>query len=323
MIESDEVQGPGYPRAPGLSVRLMRGLMGAIEAVLRPLVLNRELPPMERVDRDVPYGDHHQQCLDVFVPPGPGPFGTLVYVHGGGWVTGDKSNFEWPCRALASAGVVVFSVNYRWSPEAGFREQVRDVAAAVSFARSHAPHLGADPDAVFLAGDSAGAHLVAWLHVSLGQPALLAAVGLDASLLPRGHLGSLLFYGMYDLERVWAVGGAAVHTPIRCLLGGAPASVPAAAALASPLRHVIPGLAPVFACAGERDPLVQETRALAAALERAGVPCTAVVLARREYPDAGHSFINFGRRAATRRALEEARAFIAGARAGSRTTRVV
>jgi len=323
MIASDAVQAVGHPRAPGLSVRLMRGLMGAVEGVLRPLVLNRELPPVGRVERDVPYGQHRQQRLDIYVPPGPGPWATLVYVHGGGWVTGDKSNFEWPCRTLAGAGVVVFSINYRWSPEAGFREQVRDVAAAIHSARTHAARLGTDPDAVFLAGDSAGAHLVAWLHVSLGQPALLAAVGLDASPLPRGLLGSLLFYGMYDLERVWAVGGAAVHTPIRCLLGGAPANVPAAAALASPLRHVVPGLAPVFACAGERDPLVAETRALAAALERAGVPCAAVVLGRREYPDAGHSFVNFGRRAATRRALDEAVAFIARARAGSRTSGLV
>ncbi len=290
-------------------MRVMRRMIGALEWLLRLLVLDRRLPAVKACLRDIAYGEDPKHRLDVVVPAGDGPFPLLVYVHGGAWVTGDKSNFAWVTHALANGGVLAVSVNYRWAPEASFAEQLGDVAAAIGWAQSHAREYGGDPGRVFLAGDSAGAHLVSWLHMALSQPKLLESVDLRPPLSPQTLRGSLLFYGMYDLESAWSL-GASVRTPIRSLLGAEPAAAPEIARIASPLRHVVPGVAPVFVSVGEKDALYGQSIALLEALRREGIPCRPLLLDRERYPDAGHSFINFGSREASRAALQGALAFV-------------
>lgn len=145
----------------------MRRLIGVLEWALRPTVLDRGLPEVAVCRRDVAYGEDAKHRLDLIGCPGSEPAPLLVYVHGGAWVTGDKSNFKWITHSFARAGLAVFSINYRWAPEADLFGQLRDVARAIGWARANAPELGGDPDRVFLAGDSAGAHLVSWLHMAL------------------------------------------------------------------------------------------------------------------------------------------------------------
>lgn len=302
---------PTSKRVSLLGLWIVRALIGLLEFFLRMLVLDRKLPAVKARRLDVAYGPSRKQRLDVFVPEGAGPFPVLVYVHGGAWVTGDKSNFRWIAHALAHGGALVFSINYRWVPEAGFREQISDVAQAVAFAREHAKEHGGDPERLFLAGDSAGAHLVCWLHMAQAWPQLLATAGTEAARLAPALKGSILLYGMFDLAKTWQL-GSSVHTPIRALLEGAtPAERPDQAALVSPFRLVAAGVAPLMVCAGEKDPLHAQSQALVDALARDKVPCHAVILEKDEFPDAGHSFINFGARKASQAALREALAFIA------------
>jgi len=288
----------------------MRRLIGVIEWMLRLLVLNRRLPRVEACHRDIAYGDHDQQRLDVVVPLGDGPFPLLVYVHGGAWVTGDKSNFAWVTRSLAAGGLLVVNVNYRWAPEASFGEQLHDIVHAIEWATTHAREHGGDRERLFLCGDSAGAHLVCWLHMALSQPHLLEAVGLNPAFPARALRGSLLFYGMYDLESAWQL-GISVRSPIRSVLGAEPSAAPDLARLASPLRQVARGAAPMFVTVGEKDTLHGQSVALIDALRGAGVACRSLLLERQRYPDAGHSFINFGSREASKAALTAALAFIA------------
>jgi acetyl esterase len=288
----------------------MRGLIGALEWLLRLLILNRRLPTVRVLLRDISYGDHSKQRLDVVVPVNTGPFPVVVYVHGGAWVTGDKANFWWVTHSLAHGGALVVSVNYRWAPEASFAEQLGDIADAIRWARQNASEYGGDPERMFFAGDSAGAHLVCWLHMALRQPKLLDAVNLMLPLPPEALHGSLLFYGIYDLEVTWKL-GASVRMPIRSLLGAEPAAVPELTKLASPLRQIVPGVAPLFVTAGEKDLLHGQSVELLNALHREGVPSRPLLLDRKRYSDAGHSFMNFGSRKAARAALQGALAFIA------------
>ncbi|HEY3446015.1 MAG TPA: alpha/beta hydrolase [Myxococcales bacterium] len=294
-----------------LGLWLVRLLLGTLELFLRLFVLNRKLPAVKARLADVSYGESRKQRLDIVVPEGTGPFPVLVYVHGGAWVSGDKSNFRWITHSLAHGGVLVFSINYRWAPEASFREQISDVAQAIAFAREHAREHGGDPDRLFLAGDSAGAHLVCWLHVAQVWPQLLTTASPAPAKLSPALKGSILLYGMFDLAKTWQL-GRSVRTPIRALLGGAtPSDRPDLTALASPHRLVAPGIAPVMVCVGEKDPLRAQSVALVESLAREKVPHRSVVLERAAYPDAGHSFINFGVRKASQAALREALAFIA------------
>ena len=296
-----------------LRVRLMRCLIGALEWLLRLVWLNRRLPEVEAVHPDIAYGSDPKNRLDVVQPPAragfmdPAPL--LIYVHGGAWVCGDKANFAWVTRRFAEGGLLTFSLNYRWSPEASFRHQLEDVSQAIGWAIQAAPSYGGRPDAVFLAGDSAGAHLVSWLHMAQCQQALLDALKIAPPLEPRALRGSLLFYGIYDLELTWAL-GAAARTPLRCLLSGEPSAAPEQVALLSPLRHVAAGAAPVFVCAGEKDALYGQSVSLLASLQSHGVKHRCALLNARDYPDGGHSFINFGGRRATQHAVCEALVFV-------------
>jgi acetyl esterase len=98
----------------------------------------------------------------------------LVYLHGGGWVVCDLDTHDNLCRFLArEAGTLVLSIDYRLAPEHPFPAAVDDAAAAFRFAVEQAAELGADPRAVAIGGDSAGANLaavVSQLAVSDGGP---------------------------------------------------------------------------------------------------------------------------------------------------------
>jgi acetyl esterase/lipase len=111
--------------------------------------------------RDLRYGDHRRQRLDVLWRrdrPTGGP--VLVYLHGGGYFSGSKN---WEARGLlhhfARRGWVCVSATYRLRPGSGFEDHLADAGAAMAWARAHAAEYGGDPSRVVMAGSSAGAHL--------------------------------------------------------------------------------------------------------------------------------------------------------------------
>jgi acetyl esterase len=91
----------------------------------------------------------------------------VLYVHGGGWVTGDLDVVDRPCRRLAAGtGAVVVSVDYRLSPEHRYPAALEDCTGVLEWLRSNAPRLGARRGAVAVVGDSAGGHLAIALAVN-------------------------------------------------------------------------------------------------------------------------------------------------------------
>ncbi len=98
----------------------------------------------------------------VYTPNGKGPFGILVWFHGGGWVIGSVADSDVTARELADgAGVVVVSVDYRLAPEHRFPAAVDDCLAATEWVLANAAELGGDPSRVAVGGDSAGGNLAA------------------------------------------------------------------------------------------------------------------------------------------------------------------
>ncbi|MER5928660.1 alpha/beta hydrolase [Streptomyces sp. NPDC002054] len=91
----------------------------------------------------------------------PGPRPTVVFAHGGGFVLCDLDTHDGTARTLSrAAGAAVVSVDYRRAPEHPFPAPVEDVHAALCWAGAHLGELGGDPDALVVAGDSAGGNLV-------------------------------------------------------------------------------------------------------------------------------------------------------------------
>ena len=241
--------------------------------------------------RDLPYGPHAAQQLDLYLPPlaVPRPVPVVVFLHGGGWARGDK----WPCpaRPLTDDGFAVASVNYRLSPTAPFPAQIHDAKGAVRWLRGHADDHGLDARRVGAWGVSAGGHLAALLGTSPGVAELNGTVG--------DHPGQATdvqavcdLFGPTDLSRFAAdaqTAGLATDprwaAVVTALLDGPVERRMDVVALADPVRTVTPAAPPFLILHGDRDAYVPigQSRRLADALAAAGVPTTFTVV-----PGGGH-----------------------------------
>lgn len=98
----------------------------------------------------------------VYVPEAQGPFPTVVYYHGGGWVIGDLDSHDETCRVLCSeSDCMVVSVDYRRSPEHKFPVPLEDCYTALEWVVKDSLTMQVDTDNIFVAGDSAGGNLAA------------------------------------------------------------------------------------------------------------------------------------------------------------------
>jgi acetyl esterase/lipase len=127
---------------------------------------------------DVPYGRHERQVLDFYQVKSDKPTPLLFFIHGGGWVTGDKTAVAEMIRCL-DAGISIVSINYRYSWQgqlAGAKPPVewplRDAARALQFVRSKAGEWNLDKQRIGASGGSAGACSSLWLafHNDLADP---------------------------------------------------------------------------------------------------------------------------------------------------------
>jgi acetyl esterase/lipase len=114
---------------------------------------------------DVEYRAGSDVALDLYAPAldeGCEPVPIVVFVHGGGFVTGDKGNrIDDKVELFTGEGWAFASVDYGLAPASVFPEPERDLGAAVAWLRDHAGEFGGDPDRIALTGHSAGAYLVA------------------------------------------------------------------------------------------------------------------------------------------------------------------
>lgn len=130
--------------------------------------------------RDLAYGTHPEQVLDIYYPAGTkGPLPTIVNVHGGAYVYGDKELYRFYCMSLAQRGFTVVNFSYRLAPEYRFPAQLADLNAVMHFLISRAAQYFADPENVFLVGDSAGAQMASQYSAAVANASYAALLGLD------------------------------------------------------------------------------------------------------------------------------------------------
>ncbi|WP_260482682.1 alpha/beta hydrolase [Sphingomicrobium flavum] len=136
------------------------------------------------------YGPDPRQRLDIWAPKEDheGPLPVVLFFYGGGWVTGDRTEYAFVGRALAAAGFLAVLADYRLAPQHQFPAFVEDGALAMKWLRSHVTGFGGDPDRIAVAGHSAGGHLAGLLaldrrylrDVGLSEQVIRAAVLLSA-----------------------------------------------------------------------------------------------------------------------------------------------
>lgn len=102
---------------------------------------------------------------DYYLPQGSGPFPAVVYLHGGGWSSGDRKQLRRQAAHFASTGIMGFAIEYRLSGQAPYPAAYEDSKAAVEWLRANASKFRVDPRRIYAAGSSAGGHLAALLGV--------------------------------------------------------------------------------------------------------------------------------------------------------------
>ena len=122
--------------------------------------------------------DHWRQSLELYLPErGCAPFPLAIFIHGGGWLTGDSSQALPFVEPLIERGFAVAAINYRWSGQAIFPAQIHDCKGAVRFLRANAGTFQLDPSKFGVVGDSAGGHLAALLGTTGDAPSMEGNVG--------------------------------------------------------------------------------------------------------------------------------------------------
>lgn len=249
-----------------------------------PIFYRRADLPERRIVRDLPYShapdaDPKKNLLDLFLPEGRN-WPTLVFVHGGGWTSGDKSLRAGGAdiygnigRFYAAHGIGVAVISYRLQPAVAWPQQLADVARAVAWVHGNVARYGGDPDAIVVAGHSAGGQFAA--RVAL-DPAPLAAFGVDRRVVKGFVSVSGAGLDLTDAES-WRLGQPRDYYAKRFRNGD---TGDGWMREASPVRfidaHSPPGLV-VWAEGDPRD-LRRQGEVLATKLRAAGVPTTVAVV---------------------------------------------
>jgi acetyl esterase len=242
--------------------------------------------PLERVeDGAVPAEDGREVPVRLYASSREHGLPVLVYLHGGGWVTGGLDVNDYRCRRLAArAGCLLVAVDYRLAPEDPFPAAAEDAHTVLQWALREADTVGGDPRRVAIAGDSSGANLAAAATL-MGRDRGARAPVFQLLVCPATdhefESASMLAYGDgYVMERAdlrwcwhhYLSSPADAHNPY-----------------AAPLRAAsLEGLPPTLVITAELDPLRDQGEAYARRLEEAGC---GVTLTR--YPGMVHSFVDF------------------------------
>ncbi len=129
------------------------------------LLLLTNPAPAQKLVADVAYvpNGHPRHVLDIYTPQQPSKkkFPVMFWIHGGGWVVGDKSDVAHKPKALTERGFVFVSTNYRMLPEVAMETLIGDVAKALGWVQENIAKYGGDPQRIFVGGHSAGAQLAA------------------------------------------------------------------------------------------------------------------------------------------------------------------
>jgi len=257
----------------------------------------RFLPPPEPVRRDdgarhyvgatyAAPGGYRPLLLDLWVPEATTTPPLVVWIHGGGWMMGDRRYLPETLRpnqvfdALLDAGLAVATIDYRHALEAPFPAQLHDAKAAIRWLRAFSDELGISTERIGVMGESAGGHLAALVGLTAQRPDLEGTHGVAG---PSSAVDVVVdWYGPADFSTM-----PRMQPPPHIAAKLEPAMlVPpedqltrglegAALADASPITHVTPDAPAFLLVHGTADWLVpyDQSEQLQAALTAAGVDC--------------------------------------------------
>lgn len=145
------------------------GLATAFTVACSPVKTLNALVPSAgyQLHADIAYGDLPRQRLDVYQPKkslSKPP--VVIFYYGGSWESGEKADYKFIAEAFTSHGFVTVIPDYRVFPEVKFPGFMADPVSAAKWVKTHIQDFGGDPNRVFLAGHSAGAHIAVMMSLN-------------------------------------------------------------------------------------------------------------------------------------------------------------
>lgn len=265
--------------------------MGLVTSACSPVnILNAVIPDKGyRLTEGVAYGDLPRQTLDIYVPKNHLILSTerpdslkdktentnatasehlpvVVFFYGGSWDSGNRTSYKFIGEAMTSQGFIAVIPDYRVYPEVLFPGFMEDPAKAAKWVKLHAAEFGGDPERVFLAGHSAGAHIAAMLVLN---PEFLA----EQNSKPGDFAGMIGLAGPYDFLPLKS-------NRLKTIFG-----TEDQLAKSQPINFVTGNNPPMLLMVGTKDGTVwpRNTYNLAAKIKAAGGPVEVA-----EFPGYGH-----------------------------------
>jgi len=254
--------------------------------------------------------------LDVYWPDATtAPLPTIVWTHGGAWISGSKDNNTAYYQLLASKGYTVVGLNYGYGPEAKYPEAVYEINDALAFLVEHAAEYNIDTNNIFLAGDSAGAQLTSQIAALTTNPAYAAEMSFTPALAPDQIRGLILNCGVYDLSTfqggkgllgwgdditIWAYTGQRISPSNEAM------------AQMSTINFATADFPPAYITGGNADPLTKgNSKPFAAKLQSLGVDVSTLFWPEDYTPPLPHEYQFRLNLDAAQQSLTESLAFVA------------
>jgi acetyl esterase/lipase len=250
--------------------------------------------------KDEHYRANEDVHLDVYFPEAaPQRLPTVVWIHGGGWLSGSKNDASIYYQALANEGITVIPIDYTLAPTGKYPMPLEQVNDALAYIVANAERFRVDENRIFIAGDSAGAQITSQIAMIVTQPTDYAVKMQIKPKIDPGQLrGVILHCGFYDLPKF---AESAEISPVRFLRWGMSTMIWAYTGTRSPndldlrkmsaMYNATRTFPATFISGGNGDPLTDaHSKPFAEKLSSLSVPVTAVFFPADHQPSLGHEY---------------------------------
>lgn len=265
--------------------------------VIRHFFKNKGTPPDEYLEKtsvikDIDYSSVFPRgSLDIYtandaILPQP----VLLWVHGGGYVGGDKSCIKaWAHILAAELKIAVVSINYCLAPEQHYPVPLIQLGESLRFLKDNAEHYNLDTSKIFLGGDSAGAQITSQFAAIVCNRTLRSQVKIYPPITPEELRGILLCCGFYNMDTVLKTHFPAIKTFMWAYTNAKKPSKHARKDELSTVKHVSDGYCDVYITCGNNDPFITQAHEFAYALNKSEI-CTDAYFPCEKGRKLGHEY---------------------------------
>ncbi len=217
---------------------------------------------------------------------------TIVWIHGGAWISGSKKDVANYLKIIAAHGYTAVGVDYSIAPAKHYPTPLLQLNDALLYIQEHAERLHINPYNIVLAGDSAGSQIAAQMAALITNPPYASLLNIDPTLQPSQLRATILNCGAYDLALPDYNGeaGAFLKTVLWAYSGKKDFLNDPVLRQASVIDYVTADFPPTFITAGNADPLESQSREFAKKLQSLNVSTDTLFYPKDHTPKLSHEY---------------------------------